>query len=139
MTNQERWTRYITALNATTMPTSTSSSSKKSVMTWRRPMKVICENPDALAEYREPEPAKKPKKKLVIKPDVPVPAVPAVPEYVMIKIECERVVSCANSVNKNIIRAWCRDKYGKKWFEEDNKKELMEEARRAITKMKKTN
>jgi hypothetical protein len=247
------------ALTATTMTTSTSSSSKK-CMPWRRPMKVMCENPDALAEYREPTPlrigadepagivlntlnslgiqpkimvfkfpepepapAKKPIKKLkkfviVSEAELNGPAVPdaedtllcdlvrpapdaedtllcdlvprysdchlaiqkktclipdgsggfykvagqrcgppdsperedepedeepdeeyvsgydGVPDMAWVRLDCDRAKSCANSVTKNMIRAWCRKMYGKTWYEDENKKQMMERAKRALAK-----
>ena len=215
------------------MTTSTSTSSKKS-MPWRRPMKVVCENPDALAEYREPaplgligaqepagivlntlnalgvqpkimvfkwpegeEPVKKPikkKKKLVIVSEAELngPAVPdaedtllcdlvrpapikkktclvprcdgsgkfwevegqrcgppdspsdgepdeeyvsgydGVPDMAWVRLDCDRAKSCANSVTKNMIRAYCRKMYGKKWYEDEDKKQMMREAERTL-------
>ena len=57
-------------------------------------------------------------------------------EATLVTLKTARVASCCGSADKNEIRAWCRAKYGKKWFEREDKKEIMSDARKAIFRAK---
>ena len=52
----------------------------------------------------------------------------------MVAFKTNRVKSCCGSADKNEVRSWCRNKYGKTWFKRGDKKTIMFEARNAICK-----
>ena len=54
----------------------------------------------------------------------------------MVAFKTNRVKSCCGSADKNEVRTWCRDKYGKTWFKRGDKKTIMKEAKNAICKTK---